>query len=477
MSEADAVLESDPDLSSSMTAPVTPVHEDEHHRAHGRERNRRVIRSVLTALLIKPLALVTTLLVPALFVKYLGKEGYGLYEATVALAALLSITNAGLTLGLVNRLMDCFVSGDTELAKRYVSSLTLSLAAMVAVVGVGWTIASATVDWAHALHVSDPALARATPWAVWAAGIATLVGLLSNVPQAVYMAHQEIAAGNVWDGAAKVAVLAASFAIVRTPFGLVGVAVATTWTQVLVSLANTSVLYVRRPWLRPHLRYFRRDLVGSTLGEGLSMFALQLSVLALYQCDKLIITSVIDPAAVTHYALLGRIYVSAYGLFMILLLPLWPAHGEAVRRGDWRWVRRNVRLSIAVGFALIAGCGAVLLAFGGVVMRILTRGQVNEAPRTLVLAMTATFLARVWADSRSVVLNSASVVFPQVFFFLAHAALNLGVGIWAGKRYGVAGVAWATPITALLTTTWGYPWLMHRFTGTGRKEASVLPNA
>ena len=39
--------------------------------------------------------------------------------------------------------------------------------------------------------------------------------------------------------------------------------------------------------------------------------------------------------------------------------------------------------------------------------------------------MTAMFLLRAWVDSRSVILNSANVLLPEVYFFVAHAGLNL----------------------------------------------------
>jgi O-antigen/teichoic acid export membrane protein len=190
------------------------------------------------------------------------------------------------------------------------------------------------------------------------------------------------------------------------------------------------------------------------------MFLLQMAVMVMFQCDKVIIGVVVSPAAVTPYALLGQLFVVAYGLLMIVLGPLVPAYGEAFRRRDTPWIRRHLRLSLLAGFGLVGGCGAVLLLFGHQVFGRWTHGQVTGVPRTLTLAMTAMFLLRVWVDCRSAILNPANVLRPQVRFFMAHLVLNAILALALAKPFGVAGVAWATPIAGLMSTAWGYPWLL-----------------
>lgn len=429
---------------------------------YARQRNRRVFSSVLTALLTKPLSLLAPLVTAPLFLRYLGREGYGLFEAIVAMSALLAVSNAGLTLGLINRLMDCHVSGDLVLARRYVSSLMIALAALIAIAAGAWSLASLLVHWNSIFKTTDPRFATEIPWVVWVTGVCTLVGLLVTMPVAIYSAYQEIAIANVWDGAAKLATFLACVAVVYTRFGLLGVAVASTGVPLLIWGSNTVWLFRRRPWLRPRLSCFDLKLVRSTIADGIFLLLIQMSVQALFSCDRLIIGAAISPAAVTEYALVGRLFISAYGLFMILLTPLWPAHGEALRRGDWPWVRRGLRLSTAAGFTLCSTCGIVLLLFGDTVFRLWTRGQITHVSPNLVLAMTAMFVMRVWVDCRSVILNSANVLLPQVYFFVAHALLNLALALLLARRYGVVGVAWATPITALLTSAWGYPWMLSR---------------
>jgi O-antigen/teichoic acid export membrane protein len=429
---------------------------------HARERNRRLINSLLVGLVTKPLGLLAPLITAPLFVKYLGSERYGLFEAIIALSALLSLANAGLTLGLVNRLMDCHVSGDRELARRYVSSLLLTLAAIMLPALLVWTLVAAFTRWDHVFHISGSEARGHVAMATWITGTSVLFGLVFSAGASIYQAYQEMTIANVWDGIAKAVTFAACVGVVYTRFGLVGVAIASAAVPACVSGLSTAWLFWRRPWLRPRLASFDRRLVRSSFGDGLLLLTITSSVVLIFQCDKLVIGTVIGSASVTVYALIGRIFTSGYGVYMMLLMALWPAHGEALRRGDWQWVRHKLHLSLAVGFAVCVGMGTVLMVFGDTVFHIWTRGQINAVPRTLVLAVTATFLLRAWVDSRSIILNSLNILAPQVHFFVAHAVLNLVGAVVLSRYFGVAGVAWATPITALLTTAWGYPWMVRR---------------
>jgi len=308
-------------------------------------------------------------------------------------------------------------------------------------------------------------------WVVWITGVSTLLGLFFNLPLSIYQAYQELATANLWDGIAKLATFAACVGVVYTKFGLIGVAVASTTVQAAVAAFNTLWLFRKKPWIRPQLSCFDWALVRSTLSDGLLLFLISISVIALFQCDKLVIGTILGPSAVTQYDLVGRLFVSAYGVFMILLTPLWAAHGEALRRGDWAWIHRGLRLSLIVGCGLCALCGFMLLLFGNFIFRVWMHGAVPAVPANLILAVTAMFVLRAWVDSRSVILNSANVLLPQVCFFIAHVAMNLIVAILLSKRFGVVGVAWATPLTALLTSVWGYPWLLRRLFATAPKAA------
>ncbi|HSI36074.1 MAG: lipopolysaccharide biosynthesis protein [Phycisphaerae bacterium] len=429
-----------------------------------RVRGVRLWRAVVTSVLAKSLTLVIPIVCLPLFVRYLGAEGYGVYETVGSLAVWLTLSNVGLYLGLQNRLQACFAAGDLELARRYVSSVAVFVT-VVSVLGVAVVTALAvTVDWQRVLPTSAPGAGGPIGAAFWVAGVGALMTVALGIPAVVYAASQQLDVANVWEMVGRVLTILASVAVVWTRFGLVGVMVASAAVPLVARAVNLAWMFgAEKPELRPSLRHFDRALLKSAIVDGVYVFVLQTAVMAIYSADKLIVGLALSPEAVTPFAIVGRLFLIGYGAYYMLLMPLWPAYADALRRDDVGWVRRAVRTSLGIGCGGIAVCGGLLLACKRWLIPLWAGIPGETVSDSLIVAVTATFVLRAWVDARSTALNAAGAFKQQIPLFVVHAALNLGLALVMVKPYGVEGVAWATPISAVLTTAWGYPMLMRRY--------------
>jgi O-antigen/teichoic acid export membrane protein len=435
--------------------------------AHRAERARRIKLSVVTSLLFRPLSFVIPIVTIPLFLQYLGKARYGLYESVGALAAWLGMTNLGLGMGLMNRLIECDVAQDRQTARVYNSTFTLAMTAIVLVSSIVFFAVVWFVPWHVVLGADDPAARAETTMSVLIAGLITFVGLLCTLPGIIYVGYQETHRANIWDGMTKLVTLVACILVVRWPnLGVPGVLIASLAVPTFIRLGNFADMLLReKPWLRPSLRLFDWQALKWMAAQGLLLFVLQMSTMLLFQTDKLIIAAGLNSEEVTGYAVLGRIFLMGYGIFMLFLIPIWPAMGEAVRRNDVAWVSSTVRRLSMLGMGMMLAAGAVLLVARGPMSNLLARlagGPVNVSV-SLILAITATFVTRAWVDSRSIVLNATNVLMPQIPFYAGHAVLNAAIAIAVVRRLGVEGVVWATPLTALVTSVWGYPWMIRRY--------------
>ncbi|HYE19879.1 MAG TPA: oligosaccharide flippase family protein [Tepidisphaeraceae bacterium] len=438
-------------------APSSDLHE------RGRARARRVWLAIATSVLARALTLVVPLVCLPLFVRYLGPEGYGLYEAIGALAVWLTLANAGLYLGLQNRLQECLVAGDAALARRYVSSATFLVGLIALAAAVLVTVVALAVDWQRIFPTRSPELAAQLALAFWVCAVSTLAGLALGVPAVVYAAGQELHVANAWEMAARAVTIAASIGVVFTQFGLVGVVVATATLPLVVRLLNfVSMFWREKPELRPSLGQFDRRLLARTVADGAYAFVLQAAVVMIYQVDKLVIGIGLSPEALAPFAVVGRLFLIAYGAYLVVLFALWPAYGDALRRGDVAWVRRGVRLTVGLGCGGVAAFGVAVLALRPWLLTAWGGVPADSVSAGTVLALTATFVCRAWVDARTIALNSIGAFRPQVGLFAAHAVLNLALALALVGPFGVAGVAWATPASAVLTSVWGYPRLMRR---------------
>jgi O-antigen/teichoic acid export membrane protein len=426
-------------------------------------RSARFKWSLFTSFLTKPLAVALPAVTVPLFLHYLGPEEYGVYETVVSLAAWLGLTNLGLGLGLMNRLTDCFVAEDRTTAQRYTSTLFVTTAVLLVLFGVLLLAAVPFIPWGALFH-TDVQLSQ---WSlVGLMGLTVVISLLTVFTgnlSPIYSAFQELTRYNLWDGVGKVLSLVACFLVVKTPLGLAGVVCAATGVPALVRLVNMGHLFLfEKPWLRPRLALFDRQMLRPIATEGFCFFLLQMAGVAVFNSDKVVLSAFLGSSAVTDYAIAGRVFLLAYGVSMLLLTPLWPAYGEALRRGDLAWIQRNLRTSLWITCGVMAALGGLLLWQGEALLGLWV-GPQTKLSANLVLGMCAAFVLRAWVDCRSVVLNAAGYLRAPLYFWGAQAVLHVGLSVVLVRASGLMGLVWAAPISALLTTFWGYPVMIRRF--------------
>lgn len=432
-----------------------------------RLRNKRIQQSVTWSLLIKPLSFVVPAVTLPLQLSYLGVARFGLLESAGAVAIWLAMSNLGMGLGLINRLTECAASHDREKAGKYTATLSLALAAVVAALLVLVSLVVPQLPWGQWLHVPDGvASAEAAP-AVAVACVLAVIGLFSSLPNAIYSGYQENHKNVIWDGIAKLSVLAATAFVVTNPaYGVVGVVLAAAGAPVFVRIINLVWLVTReKPWLMPRLHRFDAGMLRGMLSEGLMMFGLAAGNMLLFQADKLVLATGRDLTEVAAYSFVTRLFIMGYGVYMMYLTPLWPAVGDALHRGDPEWVEMRVKRASVVGVAMMLAGGAAILGIRYVArewLQGLHDGSPLPISSGLVIGVTAMFCARVWVDAHSTALNAAGLLRQQIPFYLAHAILNLGVSLVVVGKYGAEGVAWSTAGTAVFTTVWAYRSLFNR---------------
>jgi O-antigen/teichoic acid export membrane protein len=463
-------------------SPVSNVDTDQLQRVDDsdlrRRREQRIRQSVGASLVFKPLAVIVPLVTLPLFLAYLGPARYGLYESAGAIAIWLAMTNVGMGVGLINRLTECEVHGDRELAGRYVSTLAWTLCGIAAVVVAAATLLVPLLPWAVWLRITDVEAASEAPDAIRIACIFTALSVVAGLAGSIYTGYQESHRNIVWDGVTKVATLVAAFLVVLVPsWGAAGVLMATAGVPAVIRLGNLAwLLGVEKPWLRPSFSGFDRGLLGRLLGEGILMFLLQAACVLLFQSDKLVIATDRGMEEVAAYSVVGRIFLMGYGLYMMYLTPLWPAAGEAIRRGDIGWVTRRIRSAAVFGVMMMTGLGLCLLVglgWGEALLRRLTQGADVPITAGLVIATTAMFACRAWVDAYSTALSAAGILRPQLSFYVVHAVLNLALSLALVGRFGAEGVAWCTAATAVVTSVWGYPLLFRRRIVDGRQRTAA----
>jgi O-antigen/teichoic acid export membrane protein len=268
--------------------------------------------------------------------------------------------------------------------------------------------------------------------------------------------------------AGKIAGLVGIFLAVRLDAGLVGLVIALFGIPLIpLALSGVQLFFVRRPWLKPMLRSANPQIIRSLMKLGWLFFVLQLASTLAYSIDNLVITQVISPEAVTHYAIPAQLFKLSTAFIALLSLPLWPAYGEALARGDGQWVRQTFRRSLNLIFLLSVVSVIVLIMLAPTILRIWV-GRTSETPIDLLIALAIWSVIMNMASATSILLNSASVIRFQVYCASTMAVANLALSVFLTHQWGISGVVWGSIISFLIFVIVPYTVYLPRFFASSR---------
>ncbi|MER7165095.1 lipopolysaccharide biosynthesis protein [Micromonospora sp. NPDC000207] len=416
-------------------------------------RTRRLATGIVSSLAGRAVGLVAPLVVTPLTFGYLGAERYGLWMAVTSLTGMALFADLGLGNGLLTRLSRLHGTGDRPAAAREVSSAYAVLGALTAGLLVLLAVAGVTVPWADLFAVTDPRVAAGAP----AVALVCLGAFLVNVPlalvQRIQYAHQEVTRSNLWQAAGSLSSVV-----------LVGVAVAARVDPVLVvavavgavpatNLVNTVAYFAGRGRdLRPRRRLVDRRVARNLLRLGAAFCALSVLTSAALNVDAFLVGRVLGLTEAAVYAVVLRLF-ALLGLFVTVVnLPLWPANGEAIARGDVRWVRRSTRRMVLVSVGAVTLPGVALVVAGNPLLDWWLRDPLfPTVPVALLAALAGWSVLVAAAAPLFMAQNAVSLLGPQFFGWAGFLAVSVPAKVLLAEGYGLTGVAVATTAGYALT--------------------------
>ncbi|MBM7493636.1 O-antigen/teichoic acid export membrane protein [Micromonospora luteifusca] len=427
-----------------------------------RSRGRALVTGIASSLAGKAVGLAAPLLITPVAFRYLGAERYGMWMAISSLTAMALFADFGLGNGLLTRLSRLYATGEGRAAAREIASAyallgTLSVALLLVLL-----VTVRLVPWPTLLNVEDPAVARDARAVVLLCFGAFLVNIPLALIQRVQYAHQQVAQSNLWQAVGSIAsaglVVTAVAAHASPPLVIAAAVLAVP----LVNLAN-SICYFgwQDPSLRPRVRDVRAPVARGLLRLGARFFALSLLSSVALNIDGFLVGRVLGLHAAANYAVILRMF-AVLALFVTLVnLPLWPANGEALARGDVAWVRRSTRRMACLSAAAVTLPALCLVLTGNDILRIWVRSDdLERMPASLFGALAAwSFLVAV-AAPLFMVQNSVGLLRPQFVGWGACLAVAVPLKIFLATRVGLSGVAIAAAmsygITVLPAAVVGY---------------------
>ena len=426
------------------------------------ERYRRAAWSTVAGVGARFIGLAVSLITIPLAIGYLGAERYGLWVTISAITAMLTFADFGLGNGLMNAIANAYGRDDVVAAQRAVSSAFLILTAVAVVAVVGFALLYGVVPWASLTNVSTATAAAEAGPTVLVFFLCFAVSLPLGLAQRIQYGRQEGFEVSLWTALGSLLSLAGLVVAIQLHAGLPWLVLALAGGPVVATALNWLVLFSRRhPELRPHLRLATGRAALGLIKVGMLFFVLQLAVAVAYQSDVVVAARIVGPSAAAEFSVALRLFFLVPTLLSLVFVPLWPAYGEAIARGDLGWVRRTLARSTVLG-VILATASSVFLVFAGREVLRIWLGPVFDPPFMLLLGMAIWAVVSTGFTSISMLLNGATVVRFQVIVASLMAGTSIVASIVLGSRYGLSGIIWGTLLAYLICEAVPLMWYLPR---------------
>jgi O-antigen/teichoic acid export membrane protein len=213
---------------------------------------------------------------------------------------------------------------------------------------------------------------------------------------------------------------------------------------VLAAVGNAAQFFwFKERDLRPQWRMVSYSLVRRIAILGGLFFVLQAVVAIAFSADGFIVARSLGAVTVPDYAIPQRMFSLISILVAMMVSPLWPAYGEALSRGDARWVRRTLTRSLLLVFS------GTCLASG--TLFFLSRrlifwwvGPHITPPTLLLLGLAVWTVLDCCGSALAMFMNGATIMRFQIIVASLFGIACVTTKLVLVRRYGIAAVPWCT---------------------------------
>ncbi|MFM7135856.1 MAG: lipopolysaccharide biosynthesis protein [Planctomycetota bacterium] len=419
-------------------------HETATETGRSLERYRRAALTSAANVLGRGVGLLVTLISVPLTIRYLGTERYGVWMTISSIVAILGFADLGLGNGLLNAISTAHGREDRVFARECVSSAFFLLTGFAVLLAFVFAICYPLIPWDRVFNVSLEAGRQEAGPAMAVFFGCFLIGLPLGIVNRIQMGYQQGFVNAVWQAIGSLLALLCLMVAVWLRGSLPLLVLALAGAPLVATALNGVALFCRTmPWLVPVWSNISWQAVRQVGTTGFMFLILQMCVALLSSVDNLIVAQLLGQEAVAQLAVPARLFSVASTVAMIALMPLWPAYGEAIAKGDIAWVKRTVMRSTVCAAGVSLAVALPLMLLGRPIVQGWAGGEINPSQSLLIALGCWTVLSTV-GSSLAMFLNAANVVLFQTVCAVAVGVTATVLKTHLATIAGSEGIVWAT---------------------------------
>jgi O-antigen/teichoic acid export membrane protein len=412
-------------------------------QTRGVERIKRAGLTGISSVLAQGITIVAGFISVPLTKGYLGKERFGVWLTINALLMWLYVSNLGLSgNALINKLSEANGKDDKNLGQELVATAFWTLGGLSIIFLLLFAASFPFVNWQWVFNTESTSV-RELQWAVIFAFISFVLMFPTSMVDAVYGSYQEGYIGNIWNIAGSIFSLIALIIITQMQGGLSLLVASLFGVRLFFSLLNATYLFfIRHPWLKPVPGAVTKKSFHGLMDLGWKYLVGQLSGIGMFQSQPMIITQIVGPEGVAVFGVAQRLLTLPLMVVQMFSNPFMATYGEAKARGDWDWIKKNLRRTL-----LLATFGSIamvvpLCLLAKTIIYYWVGADMIPSDGLIAFFGIYTIIACIVTPA-SVMLYGIQRVGGQAKMAILNAVLTVGLGVVFTTIYGVTGMVLA----------------------------------
>ncbi len=402
-----------------------------------RTRTRNYFKQIKSTVIYKAGAVIASYIAVPMMIHYLGQEKFGIWSTLLSIISWVVFFDLGIGHGLRNKVTELLAQNSRDEAACYVATGYTVIGLLAVML---WCVLMAVSYWVSWQGVFNTELITESNLRLTIQLTLTLIlfnfwtglitALLNAIQKSALLALRKFISNSV------VLVLiwvlsqttTASLPLLATAYGV---------SLILANVSLSIWFFKTYHDLKP---YFVIDSAHSRalLGTGSQFFMIQMAMLVIFTTDKLLITQLIGPAAVTPYDVVFKLFGVLSFAHGLVCYPLWSAYADAYHRGDMGWIRQMLKKQLWF-FAVLCLATIAMVIFAKPMIAIWVGDKIN-VQQSLSVMMGIFILVAAWNNIFAMFVNGIGAVKPQLYILLFGMLINIPLSIYF-VSYGGMGVS------------------------------------
>lgn len=415
-------------------------------------RGKILIKQVSSSFVFKILAMGLGYISIPLFLKFLGKQDYGLWMTIFSIINWVYTFDLGIGNGLRTKLSESLVKKDYINAKEYITTgyVILSIiAAFMLFLGLIIIKFNNLTKFLNIGFYSENYI----KFVFISVFTMTIINFIVFLYKVFYLSIH-----NSFIGELNNFLFQASFILILyllnyfNKINLISIAIIYPGINMVIGILATVNFFKKYPNLKPSLKYFKKEKIKEINGLGILFFIIQICMLIIYTTDNMLIMKYIGAEEVTTYNIISKLFQILIILECLISSPMWTLFVDAYVKKDKKWIKKAF-INLNLLFLLLI-LGVIIMIYILPFVVKLWLGQELIYPKYLILFWGLFVLNRVYGDIYMIFINSTGKIKPQMYLSVLGAIINIPLTIYFIKNLnmGSSGAILATNICILPLT-------------------------